>query len=101
MNAVFISHISEEALLAEELKDIVESTFLGQYSVFVSSDSESIRPGDNWLEKINSSIEDAKLMLILCSKMSVGRPWINFEAGCGWVKRIPIIPICHSGLTKS
>ncbi|KPJ63658.1 MAG: hypothetical protein AMJ45_07125 [Syntrophobacter sp. DG_60] len=29
------------------------------------------------------------------------RPWINFEAGCGWIKRIPIIPVCHSGLKVS
>ena len=25
------------------------------------------------------------------------KPWINFEMGCAWIKKIPILPICHSG----
>ena len=39
-------------------------------------------------------------MLLFCSPVSISRPWVNFEAGCGWIKRIPIIPICHSGQGK-
>jgi hypothetical protein len=31
----------------------------------------------------------------------VSRPWVNFECGCAWTKRVPIIPICHSGLRKA
>ncbi len=37
-------------------------------------------------------------MLIFCSPVSVSRPWINFEAGAGWARKIEIVPLCHSGL---
>ena len=32
---------------------------------------------------------------------SISRPWINFETGCAWIKKLPVIPICHLGMTKS
>jgi len=40
---VFISHISEEKELAFVLKEWIETTFLGQLSVFVSSEAKSER----------------------------------------------------------
>ncbi|MBJ6724943.1 toll/interleukin-1 receptor domain-containing protein [Geomesophilobacter sediminis] len=95
---IFISHITEEKALAMTLKDWIESTFTGNCEVFVSSDSKSIQLGDRWLDKITESLVGAQLLFILCSPSSVARPWINFEAGCGWVKGIPVIPICHSTL---
>jgi hypothetical protein len=80
------------------LKDWLESTFLGQCKVFVSSDPDDIPAGTKWLDKINGALDDSKLLVILYSPQSKLRPWINFEAGCGWAKNIPIMPICHSGL---
>ena len=44
----------------------------------------------------NSSVE-----IILCSPKSVVRPWINFEAGAAWIRDIPVIPLCHSGMKPS
>lgn len=95
---IFISHISEEKNLAIVFKEWIETTFLGQLSVFVSSDPESIPAGNKWRENITSALQESKLLIILYSPLSKSRPWINFEAGCGWIKNIPIIPICHSGL---
>ena len=40
----------------------------------------------------------AKVEVIICSEDSVKRPWINFEAGAGWVKGIPVVPVCHTGM---
>jgi hypothetical protein len=96
---VFISHIAEEAALAALLKMSIDRDFLGKVEVFVSSDTESILAGENWLTSIDQALKHASLELILCSRTSVKRPWINFEAGAGWMRGIPIIPICHSGLT--
>ena len=98
---VFISHIHEEAGIAIVLKDWIESTFAGQCDVFVSSDSDNISAGKKWLEEIDNALEKAKVFIIICSLQSIHRPWTNFEAGCAWIKRIPIIPVCHSGLNKS
>jgi len=66
--------------------------------VFVSSDQESISVGDKWLEEVDAALKNAQVELILCSQDSVGRPWINFEAGAGWMKGIPIVPICHTNM---
>lgn len=96
---VFISHITAEAKLANLIKNQIEADFLGMFDVFVSSDGESIMVGDKWLNTLNLALENAKVMLILCSHSSIDKPWINFEAGAGWIKRIPIVPICHSGLS--
>ena len=98
---VFISHITEEADLARILKKHLEKAFLGMVDIFVSSDGESIRAGDQWLEKIDDALQTARLTLILCSEASIKRPWINFEAGASWIKKIPIIPICHTNLRPS
>lgn len=96
---VFISHVSEEAPLALVLKEWIENSFLGQVDVFVSSDDDDITAGDQWFQQIEAALADANALLIICSGNSVGRPWINFEAGAGWNKNVPVMPICHSGLS--
>jgi len=97
---IFISHITEEASLAIVLKEWLESTFAGHAEVFVSSDLRDIPAGAKWLEEIDRALDDSAVMLLLCSPASISRPWVNFEAGCGWIKRIPILPICHSTQRK-
>ncbi|GEM_PF-2178462 len=98
---VFISHINEDSKLASVLKQWIESTFLGEVEVFVSSEPVDNRPGERWFEKIENELEQSKLLIILASKESVVRPWINFETGAGWIKKIPVIPICHTNITKN
>ncbi|MEW6194236.1 MAG: TIR domain-containing protein [Bacteroidota bacterium] len=98
---IFISHISEDEKLALSLKDWIEKSFLGQVDVFVSSDSEDIVAGDRWLNDIESFFSDTSILIILSNKISITRRWVCFEAGAGWIKKIPIIPICFSHLTKS
>ena len=95
---VFISHITEEAALASVLKNWIESTFLGQVDVFVSG--HDISSGEQWFRRLGVELTDAKAMLVLCSKKSVASPWINFEAGAGHVKGVPVIPICYAGVSK-
>lgn len=96
---VFISHIHEEEKLAHALKAFVEDSFLKTLDVFASSQDDSLRLGDDWNERIKQSLLNCDLLIVLCSPVSVTRPWINFEAGAGWIKGIPVIPLCHSGLT--
>ena len=98
---IFISHIIEEKDLAVALKELVESNFLGLLDVFVSSDESSISAGSKWLENITGALKECSVAIILCSKKSVLRPWINFEAGAAWIRDIPVIPLCHSGMDPS
>lgn len=94
---VFISHISNETELAQILKRHLANDFLDFFDIFVSSDGRSIKPGDNWLDKIGKALKETQIEIILCSKESVSRPWVNFEAGAGWIRGIEVIPVCHSG----
>lgn len=98
---VFISHISEEQEIAQALKKLVEASFLGLIEVFVSSDPNSIKLGGRWLDNITSALKVCKVEIIIASPASVKRPWVNFEAGAGWVRAIRVIPLCHSGMTPS
>lgn len=98
-HTIFISHIAEERQLANIIKENIQKDFLGLIEVFVSSDNESISVGEKWLHTIEKNLECTEVMLIICSKKSVKRPWINFEAGAGWIRNIPVIPICHTDIT--
>lgn len=98
---VFISHISDEKEIAIAFKQLIESSFLGMIEVFVSSDEHSISMGQKWLAEITNGLKTCVIEVILCSPESVRRPWINFEAGAGWIRDIPVIPLCHSGIEPS
>jgi len=98
---VFISHITEEKELAIALKELIETSFLGMIEVFVSSDEHSISLGQKWLDNITAALKNCTIEIILCSSKSIKRPWINFEAGAGWIREITVIPLCHSGITPS
>ena len=95
---MFISHVSEEAPLAVILKSHLSQDFLGLVDIFVSSDLESISAGANWLDSIKAALSESSALLALCSRASLNRAWVNFEVGAAWIKPIPIVPICHSGL---
>jgi len=97
---ILISHISDEALIALLLKDFIESTFLGQAEVLLSSNSGDSGVGDKWLVGLDGSLTNADLLLVLCSPKSIRQPWIHFEFGCAWTKSLAISCLCHSGLNK-
>jgi hypothetical protein len=66
---------------------------------FVSTDGRSIEFGKKWLSEIERALGGAAVELVLCSHESVRRPWINFEAGAGWLRGI-VIPVCHTGMRQ-
>ena len=98
---VFISHIGDESDIAIEFKALIENAFLGLIDVFVSSDGSSIKMGQKWLDDISGALSNCSVEIVICSPVSVKKPWINFEAGAGWVRGIPVIPLCHSGMIPS
>ena len=98
---VFISHVHRESELAIWIKETIGSILLSGLRFFVSSDRSAIVGGDKWLEKIESALKEASIVLVLCSKHSILRPWINFEAGGAWMANKRVIPICHGGLVPS
>lgn len=94
---IFISFASQERDLALELKGIIDKAFNDQVSVFVSD--TTITAGEIWEDEIKGAIKKAELVFVLCSPLSLKRPWVNFECGgCAINKNASIILLCHSGL---
>jgi hypothetical protein len=98
---VFLSHIDEEKEIAYEFKALIENAFLGMIDVFVSSNAQSVAMGQHWLDEVTRALKECRIEIILCSPRSVTKPWINFEAGAGWIRDIPVVPLCHSGMEPS
>jgi hypothetical protein len=94
MSDVFISFIHEEGQTAEAVQRYVNQMLSGQARAFLSSDKFQIYAGEPWLERIFEELNAAKVVLLLLSERSVTRPWVNFEAGAGWLTQKKIIPIC-------
>jgi hypothetical protein len=98
--SVFLSHIACEANLADIVERHVTRDFIGLARMFVSTQA-SILVGSKWLDEVTSALNAAHLHVVLASPDSVERKWINFEAGAAHVRNVPIIPLCHSGLTPA
>jgi hypothetical protein len=99
--SIFLSHINVESRLADLIKRRLVSDFIGLVDLFESSDRLSIPAGAKWLTEVMEGLQRADLHLILCSPDSTSRPWIQFEAGAAYLRQIPIVPLCHSGLTSA
>ncbi|HEJ0095018.1 TPA: toll/interleukin-1 receptor domain-containing protein [Citrobacter freundii] len=105
---IFLSHITEEKELAKIIKDAIEDEFSGFVRVFVSSDGETIRAGQNFLKVIEDGLVECIAAIYLISPVSVQRSWISFELGAVWIRNaisqrngeaeIPALPFCHSGM---
>jgi hypothetical protein len=98
---IFTSHMAQEADLAVMFNKHIEDDFLDLVDVFVSSDSESISLGADWRIRVETAPRQACIQLILCSQVSVTRPWINLEAGAVWLRKAPVAPICHTSFEKA
>jgi outer membrane biosynthesis protein TonB len=98
---LYISHTSDEALVALLLKDFIESTFLGQVEAILSASSGNSIEDKKWLQGIDGAFGSAKILLLLCSPRSIQHGWLTFEAGCAWMKSLRVVSICHSDLKKS
>jgi hypothetical protein len=98
---IIISHIQDDLRVAVVLKKWVEETFGKNCQVVASTDPESIPLVPRYLDRDDDSLRDLKALIPLCSPESLQRPWIAFEAGCAWMKKILILPVCHSGLSPA
>lgn len=95
---LFLSYRSVESRIADALREHLVQDFIDLVEVFVASDLTSVAAGTQWVEEIVKALSRAQLHIVICSRNSVARPWINFEVGATTVRGVPVIPLCHSGL---
>jgi hypothetical protein len=99
-NGIFISHITAESAVARLLQTRFRDTFGEATLVFVSSDYGSMAGGEEWFPTIVNAIQRSMVVVVLLSKGSVGRRWINFEAGVGLGANRRVIPVVIDDLAK-
>ena len=97
---VFLSHAAKDQEIAIYLKKIVEEAIPG-CDVFVSSDTEDLRPGDEWVRRIRERLREARVLVLLASERGLSRPWVWYETGAGWSREIRTIPCCLGSIRKN
>jgi hypothetical protein len=99
-NLVFLSHAAKDQEIAIYLKKIIEGAIPGS-DVFVSSDTEDLRPGDEWVKRIRENLRDANVLLLLASERGLNRPWVWYETGSAWSREIRMVPCCLGRVRKN
>jgi TIR domain len=100
MPEVFISFVHEEEEVAKAVQKFIGKVLQGKTQVFMSADTTQIHAGELWLERIAEELKKSKVVILMLSPLSVGRPWVNFEAGGAFLTDKRIIPVCFDGLTQ-
>ncbi len=98
---VFVSHIEPETELAVAFTELVAGHFPDQATIFVACDSTTHPMGLRWLEEITDNLKQSVVAILLCSRVSVETPWTHFAAGAVAIRGVPMISLCHSGMTAS
>jgi hypothetical protein len=101
MAEVFISFIHDETGYAKAVKSFLTQIFDASIQPFMSSDQLQVYAGERWLDRIMGELKTAKVVILMLSKKSVQRPWVNFEAGAAWTRDIVTIPVCYGGFRKA
>jgi hypothetical protein len=92
---LFISFIHEEQTLASDVRMFIKRVL--KTEPFLSSDKGRIFAGDDWMQRIIEELKNCKVLVSMLSPRSIGRAWINFEAGAAWIGG-KVIPVCFGGL---
>lgn len=97
---IFISHVSEEGEAARVLQADLDDRFIGSVRFFNTSSSDSLQPGESWLESTMRRLKESRIVLPILSPAALRSPWVNFEAGGGWTNGATVIPCCGGQARK-
>lgn len=92
---VFISHDTRDAELAAAFSDLLRNVSANELTPFCSSDNrgtEGIQYGKDWYNELLEKLSNASDVVCLFTELSLGRPWIIYEAGLA--RGQADIPIC-------
>jgi hypothetical protein len=100
MARLFVSFVHEDEKVASAVQGVLQTELDLREEVFLASDKSQIYAGDLWLQKIKEALSAAEIVILMLSRRSVARPWVNFEAGAAWLANKTLIPICYGSLSK-
>jgi hypothetical protein len=88
---VFISYASEDGEVATEFKTALEAKELKCFMAKWSSGAS-----EDFNETIRGALVASRLVLLLLTRESEGKPWVMMEVGAAWVLKRPLIPAYQS-----
>ena len=78
MSSIFLSHSSQDSLIAEQVKTRLEQ--LGHRSVFLDFDPENgIPAGRDWEKEVYTKLRECRALIIICSHASMASRWCFVE----------------------
>jgi len=80
---LFISFTSKDLELAEEIHKQLNNAFKGKVDVFISS--QSLSPGERWIDRIKSTLSEFDAILCLITPNSIVKQWIFVEWSAFWL----------------
>lgn len=84
----------------ETMKALLEHELKLDKEVFMVTDPNQLRAGDDWLTVVKDGLSSAGVVLLMLSRRSIKKPWVNFEAGAGWLAGKRVIPVCFGNQAK-
>lgn len=94
----FLSHSSQDKAAMAGLKNLLVEKTGGTIEFFLSSDGQSIPYGRNWVATLDQALTDTAIMFCFLTPQSVESPWIYFEAGHAYSRKVKVIPVSALGL---
>lgn len=95
---IFLSHDTRDEKVARLIATTLSTICLDQVRIWFSSDSSAsggCKPGNVWVNEIESRLLSSNVILVVLTRNSLGRPWIYFESGYGFSRRkSQVIPLC-------
>jgi hypothetical protein len=97
---VFISHVAEDGEATRILQNDLARRFIDAVEFFNTSNRDSLKPGESWLEKITGMLRKSSMILPILSPAALRSPWVNFETGGGWLTDTRVVPCCAGQVRK-
>ena len=94
---VFIGHATQDGPLAKRLKDAIVSSVDRRVEVFVSSDLDSIKGGEDWLARILDRLRHCRVVIAIITPNTAASPWVHYEVGVADAGDTVVIPVTARG----
>jgi hypothetical protein len=98
---IFIGHATSDGPLAKRLKDAIVSSVDRRVDVFVSSDLDSIKGGEDWLERILDRLRHCRVVIAIITPHTVSSHWVHYEVGVADAGDPVVIPVTARGARLS
>jgi hypothetical protein len=98
MKRIFLSHSSADKNLANELANQLRIELgFSHDAIFVSSEPDDIRSGQDWLDAVLDALNEADIILPLITPSSEKSMWVAFEYGHLWGRKgeSHVFPLIH------